>query len=487
MDRGAQQRQSFKATSASALLFRPLVAIMPSATATALPTINTDQADRAARLESAVRAWIATYQPDLSCGLSWRAKDFDALLPGERAALVQDRLLLEAGSMVSLAPRLRLRLALEASELGGGGLKRGADDDEEDSAPPSPPRASAAESPATAPQQKTRRISWTSASKPPVALRFCKERGLALLDEWALEQITLEGQRRVVVNGRVYNKQPSFTDGEKTSTSAIQHARGRVVTTASGSEYYLGSIAPAFGPALLAVARQRNPSTAEIDEAAPLRGVPLFVPIPVQKPPAPPPPAPPPPPPKPTAAPAAPPPPTPSMAAPAPTAAAMPPPPPPPVPVDEPIVVEEEEPPTEVEEEPKVAVKLVAVEKGEEAVEPECAVVLSMVMEVLVAAAEGQEVEVEEAVAMEEEEAEEEVAMAMEEEAEPAGRRAQGGGRGGGKGKGGGGGGRTAQGRRQRARRLRRCRGGGAREASHGDLRPNPRAPPWGRRRGGVR
>ena len=49
---------------------------MPSATAIALPYINTDQADRAARLESAVRAWIATYQPDLSCGLSWRAKDF---------------------------------------------------------------------------------------------------------------------------------------------------------------------------------------------------------------------------------------------------------------------------------------------------------------------------------------------------------------------------------------------------------------------------
>ena len=56
----------------------------------------------------AVRHQIATYQPDLSCGLSWRAKDFDALLPGERAALVQDRLLLEAGSMVPLAPRLRL-------------------------------------------------------------------------------------------------------------------------------------------------------------------------------------------------------------------------------------------------------------------------------------------------------------------------------------------------------------------------------------------
>ena len=92
---------------------------------------------------------------------------------------------------------------------------------------------------------------------------------LPLLHQWHPRLVETDGVQRIVLCGTIYNH-ACFADGGKCTTSAIAKVNGRHVWTVSSSQYYLGELGASAKPALLALSR-----LSELDEASPLRGVPL--------------------------------------------------------------------------------------------------------------------------------------------------------------------------------------------------------------------
>ena len=232
-----------------------------------------DAVEAAELLEEAVRSYMAfASDADHTGGtISFHLKDLErntafSEVRSQVSSLIEAGLLVQHGHMLKLSPAMHMRLLTDDR-----GLKRSRDDE---LAVASSPPATVRTSQLANTEVRARKPLFVARRRPPVALRYCKAQGLALLDRWILEPVEDGGDTaRVVAAGKVYNHQ-GFTDGVDTVTSALTRADGRIIHTSSGSTYFLGDVQVDFRSKLLQLAHRTD-----LDETRPLQGVALFTPM----------------------------------------------------------------------------------------------------------------------------------------------------------------------------------------------------------------